>query len=198
MAEGRNITQAEPIIVLSLVSLPIAALGGIIVFIELSALLRLIVYLLIIILIILTLIFLYLGMVYRDRIQRHFSENVRIQKEREEERWFKEKAEFVPKKWRQIEELIKSNNTSDWKTAILLADSMIEEALKASGYPGETLGEIMKGIDKESLFSINDLWEAHKVRNRIAHDQSLTPISRQETIDTINKFKNSLREINLL
>jgi hypothetical protein len=78
-----------------------------------------------------------------------------------------------------------SDNPNDWKLAIIEADVILDDVLKQQGYAGNSLGERLKSIGPSQLDSLQDAWEAHKVRNRIAHegaDYILTQRSAQETI----------------
>lgn len=73
-------------------------------------------------------------------------------------------------RWDQVVELFASAAPSDWRVAIIEADSMLDSLVTSLGYVGDTLGEKMKGIDKGNFPTLDEAWEAHKVRNRIAHD----------------------------
>lgn len=78
-----------------------------------------------------------------------------------------------------------SENPNDWKLAIIEADIILDDVLKQQGYAGNSLGERLKSISPQQLESLQDAWEAHKVRNKIAHEGAdfvLTPRLAQETI----------------
>lgn len=74
------------------------------------------------------------------------------------------------KKWNYIVDKANSDNISDWKMAIIEADSILDEIVKKMGYDGDNLGERMKNIEVSDFNTLPQAWEAHKVRNRIAHD----------------------------
>ena len=65
---------------------------------------------------------------------------------------------------------LESNNPNDWKLAIIEADIILDKALKDKGYAGPTIGDMLKSVAPSSLQSLQDAWEAHLVRNKIAHD----------------------------
>src|SRR5690606_34436428 len=46
-----------------------------------------------------------------------------------------EKKRF-PKRWKNVLELIQSDEADDWKHAIILADGMFDDMLKIGGYSG--------------------------------------------------------------
>jgi len=71
--------------------------------------------------------------------------------------------------WEGVLSHMNSASESDWKLAVMEADKIVDRILLLKGYKGESMAERMTSIDKEELESIELLWEAHKVRNRIAH-----------------------------
>ncbi len=73
------------------------------------------------------------------------------------------------KKWESISYMIRTPNPNDWKIAIIEADAMLDDLFIRLGYPGESLGDRMKSVNKAQFPAIDDAWEAHKVRNMIAH-----------------------------
>lgn len=73
-------------------------------------------------------------------------------------------------RWQEITKHINSTNESEWKFAVIEADKLVNEILKAAGFSGETIGERLMGTDKSKLVTLDGLWEAHKIRNRLVHD----------------------------
>lgn len=95
---------------------------------------------------------------------------------------------YIQKHWEHIEDEKNKNPNS----AILEADKLLGHVLKLLGYEG-SLGEMLK--KSESLFkNINDVWEAHKLRNRIAHEMGIK-ISEKETKSALRKFKSALNDL---
>jgi uncharacterized protein HemX len=98
-------------------------------------------------------------------------------------------------KWQGVLDHANSDNPSDWRLAILEADTMLESASQKLPVVADTLGERLKKIDKGDLRSLDNAWEAHKVRNRIAHDGFDFEITKHETLRVINLFESVLREL---
>lgn len=92
---------------------------------------------------------------------------------------------------------IDSDNPNDWKLAIIEADIILDEILKQRGYPGASLGERLKNIAPSSLASLNDAWEAHKVRNRIAHDGADFVLTQRLAEDTISRYRKVFNEFGI-
>ncbi|MBU1177195.1 MAG: hypothetical protein V1901_01180, partial [Patescibacteria group bacterium] len=77
----------------------------------------------------------------------------------------------LDKKWQAIMDRLEKNNDGDYKMAIIEADNLFDDLLIRIGYQGEDMGERLKQITKAQLANIDELWQAHKIRNRIAHEQ---------------------------
>ena len=98
------------------------------------------------------------------------------------------------KKWERIQQHINSKNPSDWRLAILEADIILEEMLERLGYPGQTIGDKLKSVSKGDFKTIDAAWEAHKVRNAIAHEGSDFEITERETRRVIEQFESVFKE----
>lgn len=98
------------------------------------------------------------------------------------------------KRWVYIQELRQSPNVNDWRQAILEADIILEQILEKIGYEGASVGDRLKSIPKGDMISINQAWEAHKVRNIIAHSGAEHQLSRQEVDQVLKNYEKVFRE----
>ncbi len=98
-------------------------------------------------------------------------------------------------RWHYILTLVESPNDSDWRVSIMEADSMLEELLKEKGMAGNTLGELLEEARSNGYASIQDAWEAHIIRNKIAHQGSEYPVSQVEARRVIKMYQNFFEEI---
>lgn len=86
----------------------------------------------------------------------------------------------------------KISQESDRVKAVMAADNLLDEVLRKKGYSG-SLGEKLKKA--RPLFSSNnELWEAHKLRNRLAHELNAT-VSANESFKALQSFKKALRDL---
>ncbi|MDO8565255.1 MAG: hypothetical protein Q7R67_01350 [bacterium] len=120
-----------------------------------------------------------------------------------EESLLEELTEDAPKekeneKWVKVTEHAHSENPSDWRLAIIEADVMLEEALRLAGYHGDGVGEMLKSAEPGDMQNLDVAWEAHKVRNRIAHDGSDFQLNSRETRRTIELFEAVLIELGVI
>jgi len=105
-----------------------------------------------------------------------------------------EVEDVVNKRWKEILDHASSPNESDWRLAIIEADSMLDEMMEVMGYQGETLGEKLKSVEKSDFTSIEKAWEAHKVRNMIAHKGSTQTLSQREARRIIALYEEVFTE----
>ena len=101
-------------------------------------------------------------------------------------------------KWQKIIGYMNSNNASDWRLAIIEADVMLEELLRTMGYGGESVGEMLKSVDKNEFLTIEDAWEAHKMRNAVAHSGGTFQLNERETKRTISLFEKVFKEFGVV
>lgn len=97
-------------------------------------------------------------------------------------------------RWVHVKQLISSGHESDWRQAIIEADIMLDEILTEQGYAGESVGEKLKQVNRARFGTLNDAWEAHKVRNEIAHQGSAYQLSEHVAHRTIAHYANVFAE----
>ena len=101
-------------------------------------------------------------------------------------------------KWEAIQKHIHSSNPSDWRVAIIEADIMLDEFLQLKGYFGDSVGERLKSVDKSDFRTLDSAWEAHKMRNRIAHSGTSLPLGQREAERTISLYEAVFKEFDLI
>ncbi len=97
-------------------------------------------------------------------------------------------------RWKRIRELIESGQESDWRAAIIEADIMLDEMLSRLGYLGNSVGDKLKTASPDHFHTLQDAWEAHKVRNDIAHQGTAFQLSPNIAYRTIGHYENVFRE----
>jgi hypothetical protein len=97
-------------------------------------------------------------------------------------------------KWKQVLGLINSNNPTDWRLAILEADIVLGEVLEKMGFQGDSIGDKLKSVDKSDFLTLQQAWEAHLVRNQIAHEGSNFQMNEREAKRIIDLYKTVFSE----
>ncbi len=101
-------------------------------------------------------------------------------------------------RWLKIVDHIGSKNPSDWRLAILEADIILDEMLSKMGYHGQTLSDKLKSVGEGEFQSLNSAWEAHKIRNAIAHEGSDFLISEREAKRIIGLYEQVFKEFKFI
>jgi hypothetical protein len=101
-------------------------------------------------------------------------------------------------RWNKVLELLDSSNPSDWRMAILEADVILDELVSRMGYKGETLGDKMKSIERSDFRPIDDAWEAHKIRNILAHRGSDYILTKREARRAIDLYARVFEEFHFI
>lgn len=109
-----------------------------------------------------------------------------------------EPIESKNEQWEKVVKYANSDNVSDWRLAIIEADVILEELLRAIGYEGESVGEMLKSVDKNEFLTIEDAWEAHKVRNAVAHSGGDFQLNERETKRTLALFEKVFKEFEVI
>jgi len=111
-----------------------------------------------------------------------------------------EGEKVLPKngKWEKVLVHLNSTNPAEWRQAIIESDIMLEELLRASGYHGDSVGEMLKSVEPSDFLSLDSAWSAHKVRNRIAHDGSNFELNEREAKATIAEFEVVFKEFKII
>lgn len=98
-------------------------------------------------------------------------------------------------RWAEIQTHLHEDTPNAWKVAIIEADIFLDSVLTDHGYNGVTIGEKLKSANSASFTTIQDAWEAHKVRNEIAHTgQNDFILTRRLAEETLLRYERVFRE----
>lgn len=103
-------------------------------------------------------------------------------------------AETEHHRWKHVRELIESTSPNDWRQAIIEADIILDDMLTRLGYLGDSIGEKLKIVNPTHFRTLQEAWEAHKVRNDIAHLGSEFPLTDHLAYRTILQYENVFKE----
>ncbi|HEY0011198.1 MAG TPA: hypothetical protein VGB97_04835 [Candidatus Paceibacterota bacterium] len=97
-------------------------------------------------------------------------------------------------RWTYIKELIQGTNEASWRQAIIEADIILDEMLTRLGYVGTSVGEKLRQANPTHFQTLNNAWEAHRVRNQIAHEGSAFELTDRLAYRTIANYEAVFRE----
>lgn len=101
------------------------------------------------------------------------------------------------KAWRQIQNRLRTKQANQLKLAVLEADRILNEILKMAGWPGKNLDERLEQADPAELPNLEEVRQAHKLRNRIANEPDFI-ITPNEAGIIIEIYKKAFQELNLI
>jgi hypothetical protein len=150
---------------------------------------------------ILSIILLFLVVYYANRlmtIRDKMHNNLKLEKDENKSESVTTSQNFVNEKWEKVLLLINSKNENDWKLAILECDIMLSDLLEKMGYMQESISEKLKAIEPSDFTNIESAWEAHKIRNNIAHEGSNFAINEREAKRVIGLYEIVFREFSYI
>jgi len=95
--------------------------------------------------------------------------------------------QYIKSHWIRIIDSFSANP----KNAVMDADKLLDYALKCHGFEG-SLGEKMKKAGPR-FSDLDGIWNAHKLRNRLAHELGDVPMS--ECKRALAQFKKALNNL---
>jgi cell division protein FtsL len=101
---------------------------------------------------------------------------------------------FKNERWKKVLDYLFSANENDWKLAIIEADSILFDLLTQLKFKGDTLGDKLKEADRDTFHSLSLAWEAHNIRNKIAHEGSSFEVSLHEAKRIITLYEQIFQE----
>jgi hypothetical protein len=91
-----------------------------------------------------------------------------------------------------IQGYMSSDSEALWRIGILEADNMLAEVLQKRGYAGETVADMLKS---SSFKTVQLAWDAHAIRNRIAHEGSNFQLTEREARRAFTLYESVFREL---
>ena len=94
-----------------------------------------------------------------------------------------------------IQGYMSSSSEALWRIGILEADNLLAEVLRDKGYAGETVSEMLKGARFQT---IQMAWDAHIVRNLIAHEGSKFQLTERDAKRAFALYEAVFRELKVI
>ncbi len=101
-------------------------------------------------------------------------------------------------RWEHILALSASAEEGDWRRAIIEADIMLGNLLTDKGYIGNTIGDQLKQANPLQFTTLDIAWQAHKVRNDIAHGGESFHLTERDTRATISFYARVFEEFGII
>jgi hypothetical protein len=98
-------------------------------------------------------------------------------------------------KWAIIEGYMSSDKSEMWRLGIIEADNLLASALRERGYVGEDLGGMLQSA---KFRTVQLAWDAHKIRNRIAHEGSDYSMPERDARRAFAMYEAVFRELKII
>ena len=99
--------------------------------------------------------------------------------------------------WRHVSDHFSAGDENSLRIAIIEADKLLDDTLRIAGFRGENLGERLKKVSSNDLSNLNEVWEAHKLRNRIVHETDFR-MNRATAERVLTIYSHALHELGIL
>ncbi len=96
-------------------------------------------------------------------------------------------------RWLAVEQSLVRGNESSYHLAVLNGDKLVDNALRDRGFSGQTMGERLKAASSK-LSRRDDVWNAHKLRNKIAHEPDVR-VTYEQARGALRAFKQALKDL---
>ncbi len=108
-----------------------------------------------------------------------------------------EKIDKITKEWQKITQDFQKGDEANLKLAIIEADKLLDDILKKANFQGVDMGARLENINAAQISCIDDIWRAHRIRNKIAHETNFV-IKRDEAEVIIKVYERALEELQVL
>ncbi len=104
------------------------------------------------------------------------------------------KRDYYATKWKKLQD--RCPDKTQWATAIMEADSLLDEALRKKRYKGKSAGERM--VEAQKIFTNNDaVWFGHKLRTKLDANPEL-PLTQNDVQKALIGLRQGLKDIGAL
>ena len=101
------------------------------------------------------------------------------------------------KRWESVLANLGREDENSYKLAVIEADKIFDDILKKIGYQGEDMGERLKQLTPAQTANLDEVWQAHKLRNQIVHepDSKLTRAQAQRAVEIYQRALEDLEAV---
>lgn len=110
----------------------------------------------------------------------------------------REREKKLNPRWKYILTLVESPNESDWRMSIVESDALLEETLRDRGLVGNSMSELLEEAQTNGYQNVQGVWDAHIIRNKIAHEGQNFPLTQVEARRIIKLYQNIFEELDVV
>lgn len=103
----------------------------------------------------------------------------------------------MTKGWVRVVNRLEMPDSAEHKLALIEADDIVDNILRRMGYAGNDLGERLAHLTAMTLPNLNQLTQAHQVRNNIVHDPDYH-LTLDQARKTLEVYEAALKDLQAL
>ena len=100
----------------------------------------------------------------------------------------------IARRWKIIQKRVDVGTEYEYKLAVIEAEELFNDVLTDKGFPGKTFDERIREVEKVQLPNVEEILEAHKIRNMVAYDPNYK-ITKDEARKVLTVFEKGIRSI---
>jgi len=97
-------------------------------------------------------------------------------------------------RWKAVRKRIETGSEYEYKLAIMEAEDLFNDVLIEKGFAGDSFEKRVDSVEKIQLPNPDEILEAHKIRNFVAHDPNYK-INKEEAGKVLDVFEKGIRGI---
>lgn len=105
--------------------------------------------------------------------------------------------EKISNEWERVKRRMAQGGEADLRLAVIEADQLLDALLKRIGFKGDTMAERLERVKPWQLANLQDVWVAHKMRNRLVHEPQIK-ISAYDAEVAVGTFEKALKALGAL
>jgi len=103
----------------------------------------------------------------------------------------------IVRKWETVLAKLAKDDENSYKLAVIEADKIFDDLLKRIGYQGEDMGERLKQLTTAQAANLDEIWQAHKLRNQIVHQPDFR-LTRSQAERAVEIYQRALEDLETL
>lgn len=100
----------------------------------------------------------------------------------------------IIKRWNRIKKRKETGAEYEYKLALMEAEELFNDVLKDKGFEGKNFEERVQNVEEIQLPNIEEILEAHRIRNSVAHDPNYK-LSVEEANKVLGIYERGIKSI---
>lgn len=103
--------------------------------------------------------------------------------------------ELIRNRWQKVTKFAHEGEAGQ-QQAIIEGDKLVDYVLRQYNISGETMADRMRSAE-DMIPNYNDLWQAHKLRNQLVHEQNIS-LSHKQVRFSLKTYRATLKGLKAL